>query len=98
MHVFVDFLLRLQESFPENFENLRSKVNQIKTGSRKIQIVSSDWIIQSAEQGERLVESSFAMKAVNSKKKRERHLIEQQKEKETLAKEVLIKSMSASLN
>ncbi len=90
----------MKECFPENFARLAAEADQLKRSpdKPKVHIVSAEWILQSAEQGERLVESAFAMKAIHSKRKRERQVLEKQKEKEALAQESLVKSMSASLN
>lgn len=89
----------MQKTFPENFAKLSEEVDQLKSksGKAKMRILSADWIFESAEAGELLVEQKFVMKAVHSNNKREKRALEQRKEKEALEQDALIKSMSASL-
>jgi hypothetical protein len=89
----------MKESYDANYKDILAEVEKVKNSHKvKIHIVRCEWVLESAEQGERLVESSYAMSAVVATKKRLRNAMMKQKDQDARAQEILVKSMSASLN
>ncbi len=89
----------MKGNYDGRFREIEAAVAKLPrpASGRKRYIVTSEWVLNSAAAGERLVESTFSMKVLHKNRKREREKVMAAKREEARQQEAILKSASASL-